>query len=177
MKKILKFLLKYKLLWLALLLYFGVPVVLDGVVEKRESMLTFWDCVEMLALLPPMYLCVEIINVWVKRETMIKLLGREAGIRGIFIAFFLGTFGVGPLYMTFPIMAMMAKKGARMRNLFIFMGAWSTTKITQIAVEFSSLGVKYTLLRLTLNVINIYIMAVLLELIVEKEKNWEIKKL
>lgn len=177
MKRVIKYITKYRLLLLALILYFGVPLVLQGTVEKGESMLTFGDCIEMLALLPPMYLCVEIINVWVKRETMIKLLGREAGIRGVFIAFFLGTFGVGPLYMTFPIMGMMAKKGARMRNLFIFMGAWSTTKITQIAVEFGSLGVKYTLLRLTLNVISIYVMAVLLELVVEKDKNWEIKKL
>ncbi len=176
--KILKsFFKKYWLLLLALVLYYGVPMVLKDTIEQKEGIFSFWDFVEMLILLPPMYLCVEIINVWVKRETMMKLLGKEAGIRGALIAFFLGTFGVGPLYMTFPIMGMMSKKGARKRNLFIFMGAWSTTKITQIAVEFSSLGVKYTILRLTLNIISIYVMAVLLEFVVEKEKDWDIKKL
>ena len=76
----------------------------------KSDLFSFWDFAGMIFLLPPTYLLVSLLDVWIERETMIKLVGKDSGIRGILLSFFMGTIGVGPLYMTFPIMVVLQKK-------------------------------------------------------------------
>lgn len=49
-------------------------------------------------------------------------------------------------------------------------GAWSTTKISQLLFETSSLGLKFTLLRLGLDIIGIAIIAKITEMLLSKEQ-------
>jgi len=56
----------------------------------------------------------------------------------------------------------MFKKGATLFNVFLFIGAWSTTKIPLLLFEASSLGISYTLLRLGFNLAGIILIAFLL---------------
>lgn len=174
MKKEKSILKKYISVLLMLFIYI-ILYLSDNDRIRDKQLFTIWEFAGMLSLLFPTYLLVNMLDVWVKKETMIKLIGKGSGFKGIVISFFLGTIGVGPLYMTFPIMALLLKKGASKRNTFIFMGSWSSTKITQIMFEIDSLGIRYTVFRLVLNIISICIMAVILEHIVEKDKDWEIK--
>ena len=51
---------------------------------------------EMLSVIPPIFILLGLLNVWVQRETMIKLMGEKSGILGILIAFFLGSAAAGP---------------------------------------------------------------------------------
>lgn len=168
------FLKRYRMVLIIGMIYIIIFIVNNN---KFKSNISFSinDFVQMVGMLPPTFTLVSLLDVWMERETMVKLIGKDSGIKGNLIALLMGTIGVGPLYMTFPIMHLFIKKGAEIRNLFIFMGAWSTTKITQIFFEINSLGLKYTLLRLTLNIISIYFISLILERVIKKEKNWAIK--
>ena len=55
------------------------------------------------------------------------------------------------------------------------MGAWSTTKVTQIMFEIDSLGLKFTLVRLVLNIISIFIISNILDGVVSRGGNWKIE--
>lgn len=126
--------------------------------------------IAMIAILPPVLVLLGLLEVWIKRDTMMRLIGSESGIKGVIISFLWGSIGLGPLYIVFPVAIVLLKKGARFRNVFIFMGSWATIKISQILFEFNSLGFKFTLVRLVLNIIGISCMAIILEHIVPKEE-------
>jgi uncharacterized membrane protein YraQ (UPF0718 family) len=106
----------------------------------------------MLLVLPPIFILMGLLDVWVKRETMIVWMGDKSGFKGMSLAFLLGSAAAGPLYAAFPITYTMAKKGVSITNILVFLGAWSTLKIPLLLFEFSNLGVKFTLIRLFFNV-------------------------
>lgn len=121
--------------------------------------LTKQNLIEMMLVIPPIFILLGLLDVWVDRETMMKYTGRNSGYKGIFIAFLLGSAAAGPLYAAFPIASIMLKKGSSIFNVFIFIGAWSTTKIPMLTFEAANLGIPFTLTRLTLSIIGILIIA------------------
>ena len=121
------------------------------------------NLMEMLSILPPIFILLGLLDVWVQRETMIKYMGQGAGVKGGVFAFILGAAAAGPLYAAFPVAAVLLKKGAKLANVFIIIGAWSTTKIPMLLFEASNLGINYMLLRLCCNIIGIILIAILLE--------------
>ncbi len=110
---------------------------------------------EMLMVIPPIFILLGLLDVWVKRETMIKYMGEKSGIVGALFAFFLGSAAAGPLYAAFPVAGILLKKGSKFSNVLIFMGAWSTTKVPMLLMEASYMGMKFTLIRLMLSLIGI----------------------
>ena len=110
---------------------------------------------EMLGVIPPVFILLGLLDVWVDRQTMIRTTGKGSGIRGSLISFFLGSAAAGPLYAAFPIAAMMLKKGSSLFNVFLFIGAWSTAKIPMLTFEAGSLGVPFMIVRLVCSVIGI----------------------
>lgn len=125
---------------------------------------------EMLFILPPVFLMLGLLDVWVPRETMSKFMGEESGVLGIILAFILGSSAAGPLYVAFPVAAAFMKKDVKFFNILILIGAWSTTKIPMLLFEYSSLGPKFTLTRLALNIPIILFMAFVMERIFSKDE-------
>lgn len=130
---------------------------------KRAIAVTKDNVLEMLTFLPPIFVLLGLLDVWVDRETMIKYMGANSGLRGMLLGFILGSAAAGPLYAAFPMAGVMMKKGARLLNIFIFIGAWSTTKIPLIMFETATLGFRFMALRLIFNVIGIFIIAKVLD--------------
>jgi len=114
---------------------------------------------EMLSVLPPIFILLGLLDVWVDRATMIKYTGKGSGFKGVLIAFLLGSAAAGPLYAAFPFAAVMLKKGTSFPNVLIFIGAWSTTKIPMLAFEMASMGTVFTLVRLALSLVGIPLIA------------------
>ena len=114
---------------------------------------------EMLSVLPPIFILLGLLDVWVDRATMIKYTGKGSGFKGVLIAFLLGSAAAGPLYAAFPFAAVMLKKGTSFMNVLIFIGAWSTTKIPMLAFEAASMGMTFTLVRLSLSLVGIPLIA------------------
>ena len=118
----------------------------------------------MLSFLPPVFVLLGLLDVWVERETMMKYMGDNSGLSGMFLAFLLGSAAAGPLYAAFPLAGVMMKKGARLLNVFIFIGAWSTTKIPLIVFETATLGFRFMAIRLVFNIVGIVVIAKILDM-------------
>lgn len=124
--------------------------------------MTLLNIKEMLLVLPPIFILLGLMDVWVKREQVIQLMGDSSGILGMFLAFLLGSLAAGPLYAAFPIAVLMLQKGVSLKNMSIFLGSWSTLKIPLLLFELANLGVMFTLVRASMNLFGIVILAHLL---------------
>lgn len=92
----------------------------------------------MLSVLPPIFILLGLLDVG-KRETMIKYMGDNSGIIGVLLAFFLGSAAAGRIRSFFQLPVYCLKKGSKLSNVFIMLGAWSTTKNTPYTL-WASLG-------------------------------------
>lgn len=162
MKTYLPVIKRYRLFLILLLINISL-LFISPELGSASLRLTKSNLMEMLSVLPPIFILLGLIDTWVKRETMIKYMGERSGVKGLLIAFTMGSAAAGPLYAAFPIAGMLLKKGASLTNVFIFIGAWSTTKIPMLLFEASSLGLKFTLIRLICSVIGIILIAAILQ--------------
>lgn len=121
------------------------------------------NTLEMLYVVPPIFIILGLMDIWVPRETMMKLMGENSGSLGKLIAFFMGSLAAGPLYVAFPIAGLLLKKGSKLSNVLIFIGAWSTTKIPLLLFEASALGWTFMLTRFTVNILVILMIAAITE--------------
>ena len=133
----------------------------DDMAAKALS-ITGYSLKEMLLVIPPIFILLGLLDVWVPRETMMKYMGEDSGIMGIVLALVFGSAAAGPLYGAFPIAAVFMKKGVKFTNIMIFIGAWSTTKIPMFLFEMASLGTPFALTRLLIDIPGIIIMAQIL---------------
>lgn len=146
--------------------------------ETGESAfkITWNSLLEMLSVIPPIFILLGLLDVWIERETMMKYMGKDAGIKGSIIAFIMGSAAAGPLYAAFPIAGILLKKSVSLINVFIFIGAWATTKLPMLLFESTNLGLNYMLIRLVCNVIGIIIIAIILEKTTPPERQEAIYK-
>lgn len=139
--------------------------------------ITKTNLLEMLSVLPPIFILLGLLDVWVEKETMMRYLGKGSGVRGAVIAFILGAAAAGPLYGAFPVATVMLKKGSTLFNVFVFIGAWSTAKVPMFSFEASSLGLTFALTRLCMSVVGIVLIAVIVEKSLSKEEQAEVYEL
>lgn len=100
----------------------------------------------MLKIVPPIFLLIGLLDIWVPRETMMKLMGEDSGILGILIAFIIGTMSAGPLVGAFPVAQIMLKKGARYSNVLFFLMIWASAKLPILFFQATTLGLTFTLI-------------------------------
>jgi uncharacterized membrane protein YraQ (UPF0718 family) len=131
---------------------------------------------EMLLIIPPIFILLGLLDIWVPRQTMTNYMGEDSGLKGIIIAFIIGSAAAGPLYGAFPIAAVFMKKGVKFTNVLIFIGAWSTTKAPMFLFEMASLGPKFALTRLLIDIPGIIIIAFILSKIISKNEIEKIYK-
>ncbi|KNZ43537.1 permease [Acetobacterium bakii] len=170
MKKILK---RYR----AFLVVLGAMLILTifnmELGMKAISVIGF-SLKEMILVIPPVFVLLGLLDIWVPRATMIKYMGEGSGLKGILLAIFIGSAAAGPLYGAFPIAAVFMKKGVKFSNVMIFIGAWSTTKIPMFLFEVTSLGMKFAVIRLLIDIPGIIIIAFILSAVMTKD---EVKKI
>lgn len=121
-------------------------------IGTEAAIVSFSNLKEMLMLVPPIFIIMGLLDVWVPKEFLIKYMGHESGISGLLIAFILGTAAAGPLYVAFPIGQLFLKKGARLAYVIFFLGIWSSTKLPIMLFEIASLGMKFTLIHVAISV-------------------------
>lgn len=160
--EIIKLVKRYKIFILLLSINIAA-IVLFPSMGRKAFQLTGSNMLEMLSVLPPIFILLGLLDVWIKRETMIKYMGDNSGMVGVLLAFFLGSAAAGPLYAAFPVAGVLLKKGSKLSNVFVMLGAWSTTKIPLILFEASALGLKFMLVRFIMDLIGIIIIAYITE--------------
>jgi uncharacterized membrane protein YraQ (UPF0718 family) len=91
-------------------------------VGRKSFNITWQNTLEMLSVIPPIFILLGLLDVWVDRGTMMKFMGKDAGFIGIIIAFILGSAAAGPLYAAFPVAGVLLKKGSKLSNV-LFLSA------------------------------------------------------
>ncbi len=142
----------------AIILCFLFPANRDKFIKSSTAYLK-----EMVMVLPAVLVLMGLFTVWVKRETVVKLLGEGSGISGILLGIFLGSLPTGPLYIAFPLASMLLKKGARVATVMAFLSSWACIKIPQELMEIQFLGIRFALLRLSVTVTLLIPMVLLAE--------------
>ena len=151
-----------------------VLYMINKQIGLKATTITLSSFKEMIMVIPPIFILLGLLDVWISKETMVKYMGEGSGVKGVIIAILIGSAAAGPLYGAFPVAAVFMKKNVSFKNVVIFMGAWSTTKIPMFLFEVSSLGLKFALTRLIVDIFGIIIIANILTSLVSKE---EVKKL
>jgi len=108
--------------------------------------------IEMLKILPCAFILIGLFAVWIKKETVIKHLGENCGIKGYLWVLLLAGFSVGGLYMAFPLAETLNKKGASLKIIFTYLGFVGIFRIPMTIFEISFLGLPFTVVRLMVTI-------------------------
>ena len=120
----------------------------------------------------PIFVIVGLLDVWVKKEAMMAIAGENTGIKGKIISFFLGILTAVPLYALLPIAGLLLKKGSKISNVLLFICASTTMRIPLLLFETSSMGWRFTAIRLVLNIAGIIIITLAIDkLLSDKDKH------
>lgn len=118
---------------------------------------------EMIAILPAVMVLMGLMTVFVSNEFIGRVLGHTSGVRGMVVAFILGTLPTGPLYVAFPFARTLRDKGARTVNIVIFLSAWACIKLPQELVELRFLGWRFMTTRLVLSIVFVTLIAIVID--------------
>jgi len=101
----------------------------------------------MITFIPFLFIIIGLFDVWFPKEKIEKHIGQESGMKGIFLVIILAMLQAGPLYGAFPVAYILYKKGASIKNIFIYLGAFSSLKLPMLGIEIGYLGINFTLAR------------------------------
>lgn len=165
---------KYKWLVIALgtlaSLYIMNPS--DGI---KAAGITLDNFISVAKILPPIFVLIGLMDTWITKDSMVKYMGEKSGMIGVVIAVFLGAVGAGPLYVAFPIAAVLIKKGARLAYVFIFLGSWVSVKLPIFMYEWASFGSVFTLAHVATSMVVYIAGGFLLEAVLSKETKDDIR--
>jgi len=107
---------------------------------------------EMLKILPPAFILIGLFEVWVKKETVERHFGGQAGLRGHIGGILLAGTTVGGLYIAFPVAYSLYRKGADLGVIFSYIGASAICRVPMTIFEASFLGLKFSIIRLSVSI-------------------------
>ena len=161
--------------WVTLFVIFSVSAYFFGFKPGITIYSNFNEFfIEMVSFIPFLFIIIGLFDVWFPKEIVEKHIGKESGIKGIFLVILLAMLQAGPLYGAFPVAYILHKKGASVKNIFIYLGAFSSMKLPMLGIEIGYLGLKFTLLRTIISIP----LFILIGYIMEKmlPKNFEVKE-
>lgn len=166
--KLIKIVYKNKLLFLVVAVYL---ILLGTMPDKaiQSSKNSLYYVIEMLQIMPVIFILTSLIEAWVPRETITNGLGENSGLKGTVFSFLLGSFSAGPIYAAFPVCKMLLKKGASVSNIVVILSAWAVVKVPMLANEAKFLGPRFMVIRWVLTTISIFTMAYIMSKVMKKE--------
>ncbi|NIQ98019.1 MAG: hypothetical protein GWO11_05940 [Desulfuromonadales bacterium] len=111
---------------------------------------------------------VGLVQVWISREMVARLLGREGGLRALVLAAVCGTMLIGPAYILFPLLMSIRTYGARWAVVVTVLAAYAV-KVPMIPLEMEFLGWPFSLLRLGLTLATAIPLGLAVEAVMVKE--------
>ena len=143
---------------------------------EAASISTLMNIKSVGMVLPPIFILIGLLDVWVPKEVMVKYMGEGSGLKGGLIAIFLGAMGAGPLVVAFPIAALLIKKGSKLSYVFLFLGAWTSVKLPIFMFELANFGSKFTLIHVSTSLVIYLIGAIVIEKVISKKSLQEIQE-
>ncbi len=87
---------------------------------------------------------IGLLQVWISRDVIVRLLGRDSGIKSLLLASFCGTLLIGPAYLVFPLLMEIRKQGARWAVVAIVLTSYAV-KLQMLPIESGFLGWPFTI--------------------------------
>lgn len=131
---------------------YGALLLLYPEAAPRATESSWRFFLEMIGILPAVVVLMGIFGVFVSQEFVARYLGRKAGLKGFLLSIFMGTLPTGPLYVAFPLVRAMLKKGAGVANMIAFLTAYACIKLPQELLELRFLGPEFTAARVVLTI-------------------------
>ncbi len=157
MKQAKKILSKIRVFMIPAALYLIVGLFDPGVIMRALVILKGF-ALEMVQVLPAVFILSALINEWVPAATINKHLGKAAGFRGMLAALLLGSISAGPIYAAFPMAQTLQKKGASTCNVVIIISSWAVVKLPMLMMEMKFLGPRFTVIRYIITVPAIFLL-------------------
>lgn len=121
-----------------------------------------------LLLIVAVFGLVGLLQVWISRELIVRLLGREGGVKGLLIAALCGTLLIGPAYIIFPLLMSIQKQGARWAVITIVLTSYAV-KLQMIPIEVGFLGWPFSLGRAVITIALAIPTGLLVEALMERK--------
>ena len=150
------------LAYFAVLIY-SPSLVFSGIIETSSYLL------EMVEILPAVFIITGLVEIWVPKETIINTFGKGAGLKGKFISVFIGSFSAGPIYAAFPVTFTLLKKGSSVSNVVIILSAWAVIKAPMLIVESQFMGFSFMFTRYIFTIPAVMLIGIVTEKLVSKE--------
>lgn len=124
---------------------------------------------EMIFSLPLMFILIGLFDVWIPREKIEKHIGEDSGWKGTLLVILMAMLQAVPFYGAFPFAYMLWKKGCNSRNIFIYLGAFSTIKLPMLTFEIGFLGLRFFLIRSIISLVIFILLGYFMDKILGKE--------
>ena len=161
--------------WVILFIIFSIASYFIGFKPGAVIYSNFKEFfIEMISFIPLLFILIGLFDVWFPKEMLEKHIGKESGVKGIFLVILLAMLQAGPLYGAFPVAYILYKKGASVKNIFIYLGAFSSMKIPMLGIEMGYLGIRFTILRTLISLPLFILIGYMMEKLVGK--NFEVKE-
>jgi uncharacterized membrane protein YraQ (UPF0718 family) len=156
------------------LIYIAVTLVIWGIVtlvSPAKGLLVgevargaFMKAIEIII---AVFIIIGLIQVWVGPQTLSRLLGKEAGWKGLALASTVPIFMGGSLFTIFPLLKTLRDKGASIACVMAFVTAWGG-KAPLLPLEIEFLGWRFAVLRIGLIIPFAVVMGLSSQFILEK---------
>lgn len=143
--RLLGWLLKQRFLWLVTVLYLWAW----WVAPQRASLALLAGgklFASVLIMICAVFALAGLIQTWVGRDLIVSVLGREGGVKGLFIAVGCGAILIGPPFVVFPLLMSLRRLGARWAVVAIVLAAYAL-KPQMLPIEAEFLGLPFAALR------------------------------
>ena len=126
--------------------------------------------IQMLKVLPAVFILIGLFDVWIKKETVIKHLGKGGGIKSFMWVFLLAAPMAGGLLPGFPVAYTLYKKGARLTVVLTFLGAVGIARAPMVFFESAFLGWRFSVIRIIASIPLVVLTGITLGKALEKNK-------
>ncbi|WP_368915788.1 permease [Exiguobacterium acetylicum] len=144
--------------------------MINQAIGLKAVQVTAQSVVDMIILLPPIFILVDLLDQWVLKELLNRYMGSDSSFTGILFTLVLATVAAGPLYIAFPIAVLLLRKGASVWYVVFFLGAWSTVKLPVLIYEFTSFGLPFTSIHIGFGLLFYYVMGLLFEKVYDQQQ-------
>ena len=103
--------------------------------------------IQILLLLVFAFIVAGMVKALLPHELLSSWIGKDSGIKGIFIGTIAGAIAPGGPYVSLPLAAGLLRAGASMGTMVAFLTAWSLWAAGRLPMEIGILGWKFTLIR------------------------------
>ena len=164
-----RLLLRSQWLLVATVLLYSLAFLFNSEQAGQALTSTATTFLSVLPLIIAVFCLVGLLHIWISRDHIVHLLGREGGLKGLLIAALCGTLLIGPAYIIFPLLMEIQKRGARWAVVTIVLTSYAV-KLQMIPIEAGFLGWSFTLGRALITIALAIPTGLLVEAIMEKQQ-------